>query len=350
MKKISIAITILLISLSSSCFENTQNSLISQDQTNNITALNNNRENGRDWSKNPSIVNIDTNQDIFAMGDVHGDYDTMVKLLKGAKIIKDIPDKPANVQWNAGKATFVCTGDMIDKWTKSLDVLTLLSSLKENAAASGGQVIITMGNHEAEFLADPNNSKATFFISELNAAGISPVDVANGKNTTGQFLRSLPFAARVGKWFFAHAANTAGKTLNQLNSDLQNGVTKDGFSSSILIDPDSLLEARLSPSPWWERAGTPEATLKSYTSNLGVEHLVMGHQPGSVQFSDGTTRSKGSPFQKFGLIFMIDVGMSQGVDSNPGVILHINSNSTKVTTIYSDGKETILWNQSSKNR
>ncbi|MBC7476056.1 MAG: hypothetical protein H7263_17370, partial [Candidatus Sericytochromatia bacterium] len=108
MKKISLSIAILLISLSSSCFENTQNSLISQDQTNNITALNNNsRENERDWSKNPAIVNVSTSQDIFAMGDVHGDYDTMVKLLKGAKIIKDIPDKPANVQWNAGKATFV---------------------------------------------------------------------------------------------------------------------------------------------------------------------------------------------------------------------------------------------------
>ena len=42
----------------------------------------------RDWAKYPAIVQIDTGEDIFAIGDVHGDYDRLVKLLTAAKIIE----------------------------------------------------------------------------------------------------------------------------------------------------------------------------------------------------------------------------------------------------------------------
>ena len=52
---------------------------------------------------------------------------------------------------------------------------------------------------------------------------------------------------------------------------------------------------------------------------LGVHHLVFGHQPGKIKFADGTDRPAGAMYQKFdGLIFLIDTGMSRGVNSGRG--------------------------------
>lgn len=300
----------------------------------------------RDWQKYPAITDTDAPGDIIALGDVHGDYDSLLKLLQGAGIISALTTDPEKVEWIGGNRVFVCTGDMIDKWTNSIKVLKLFQTISNQSLKSGGKVIVTLGNHEAEFLANPDNSKTVEFINELKAAGINPLDVASGKHPLGNYLRSLPVAARIGKWFFVHAGNTSGRSFVQLNNDLQNGMNKDGFASPVLIDDNSLLEAKLSPVPWWETSGNPQTTLNSYVFALGSEHIVMGHQPGSVRFSDGTMRKRGQIYQKFGKIFLIDVGMSAGVDSNPGVLLriHNNGNNTLVSAIYTDGKEQPLWN------
>ena len=50
---------------------------------------------------------------------------------------------------------------MIDKGSSSLEVLDFVMALQADAKKGGGTVIVTLGNHEAEFLVDPNNSKAS---------------------------------------------------------------------------------------------------------------------------------------------------------------------------------------------
>lgn len=305
----------------------------------------------RDWTTYPPVVQLDTSADVFALGDVHADYDTAATLLAGAKIISGIPASPTSVKWTAGTAVLVCTGDLIDKYTQNLALLDFMMALQRAAAAAGGRVIVTMGNHEAEFLADPTifNTKAAAFVAELQAAGIAPEDVGAGKNPYGVFLRSLPFAARVRDWFFSHAGNTAGRSMVQLVQDLRDGVDMYGFSAAILASPDSLLEARLSSvTPWWELPGQDPATvLSNYATALGVSHLVVGHQPGKVSFSDGSSRSSDAMYQKFGLIFLIDVGMSRGVDSSGGPLLKIHkdpaTSTTMATAIDPAGGSTLLW-------
>jgi hypothetical protein len=48
---------------------------------------------------------------------------------------------------------------MIDKYTDSLDVIALFRALQQSATAAGGRVIVTLGNHEAEFLAGSRKNK-----------------------------------------------------------------------------------------------------------------------------------------------------------------------------------------------
>ena len=111
-----------------------------------------------------------------------------------------------------GNAVLVCTGDMIDKGDNSVEVLQLFMRLQKIAPDSGGKVIVTLGNHEAEFLDNPSdtNHKAEDFLAQLRRLNIDPLTVSNGTDSLGlgQFMRSLPFAARVNDWFFAHAGNT----------------------------------------------------------------------------------------------------------------------------------------------
>ncbi len=287
----------------------------------------------RDWTKYPAIAHIDTREDIFAIGDVHGDYDRLVKLLATAKIIER-PASPEAINWTAGKAVLVFTGDLIDKGPHSLQVVRLAASLRKAAAGKGGQVVTLMGNHEAEFLEDPAEKKVKDFAQDIREAGLTPKEVAACRGDVGQFLCSLPFGARVDDWFFSHGGNTGGRTIPQLIHDFETGVGKDGFGSPQLVDPNSMLEARIGEEgpggkAWFEVESpqrSAEQLLTSYTAALDVEHLVQGHQHQAIVFEDGKQRRTGQMFQWHGLIFLIDVGMSQGVGDSQGTVLHIRHN------------------------
>lgn len=317
----------------------------------------------RDWSHNPAVVELDTQEDVYALGDIHGDYQTLTKLLEGAKIIPKIPARPEEIEWSAGKSILICTGDLIDRFDHSLQVIACLRALQDQAARAGGRFIITMGNHEAVFLASGGHDRINAgFADELKAAGISAKDIANGWDAggVGKFLRNLPVAARINDWFFCHAGNTHGLSIKELAERIQTGVDASGFAAPILADPDSLLEARMHPRPWWEadspeiknlqsrgnRSAAAEKNLRDCIAALGVKHLVFGHQPGEVTFADKTHRKADEVFTKFdGLFFMIDTGMSRGVDSGVGTILKIHQadGASSVTTLNSDGKSQPLW-------
>jgi len=316
----------------------------------------------RDWHAFPAILQLHTDQDVYALGDIHADYDKAAKLLVGAGLLAKIPASPADAQWSGGKCVLVCTGDMIDKWNHSLEVLQLMQALQTSAAQRGGQVIVTLGNHEAEFLAFAgDDKKAAEFGNELLAKGIQPADVAAGKDRLGigQWLRTRPIAAKVNDSFFCHAGNTFGATLAQLEASIQTGVDKDGFAAAVLSEPNSILEAKLAPVPWWMRTpatqtATPPgaapgesagpAALKKYVAALGCTRMVMGHQPGKINFGGGIERKAGEPFAYEGLLFLIDVGMSQGVQNSPGIVLKIHHGAGKgIGAMDETGKETLLW-------
>jgi hypothetical protein len=129
----------------------------------------------RDWQKFPAVAEVDTAEDVYAVGDVHGDYDRLLALLRAGDVIPGSPDHPRDVRWKAGRAVLVCTGDLIDKGDHSLKVVTLFRALADAARCDGGRVLVTMGNHEAEFLADPSgDKKATEFLRDLGGRACGP--------------------------------------------------------------------------------------------------------------------------------------------------------------------------------
>ena len=303
----------------------------------------------RDWVKNPAIVQIDRQPDhLYAIGDVHGDLDRLVALLVRAGLIDAGSGHPGEVHWTGGNSVLVLTGDLIDKGPHPVAVIRLLVAMRDAASRAGGQVVVTMGNHEAEFLtgiakagrdpAKPGKKAAPkavttalpdSFIDDLERNRLDRGAILGCHGDIGEFLCSLPFAARVGDWFFSHAGNTAGQSIIQLSEALERGVTKDGFLAKELSDPDSILEARLgAENPWFRPTRNSRQTerdaLTTDAAALGVGHMVQGHQPGDVEFADGVVRHKGEMFQRWGLLFLIDTGMSQDIDDSKGALLSIS--------------------------
>ena len=91
----------------------------------------------RDWKAHPAIIDMETTRDIYALGDIHGDYDRLLTMLTAAGIIKKDPPTPEKVRWAAGRAVLVCMGDTIDKWKQSLPVLALLQALQARGTRTG---------------------------------------------------------------------------------------------------------------------------------------------------------------------------------------------------------------------
>ena len=302
----------------------------------------------RDWTKAPAVVQIDTKEDVYIVGDAHADYERLVNVLQAAGIIPGKPVDPADVRWAGGKSVVVFTGDLIDKGPKNnnraLDIITLVRALGDAASQEGGQVVALMGNHEAEFLATPEAKKVSDFVAELRNAHLDEAQVSACGGDLGEFLCSRPFAARINDWFISHAGNTSGRTLDRLVSDLQSAVDREGFGTKELVGDDSILEARLGDSPWFHTKGsTEQEVLKAAASALGVAHIVEGHQPGKVTFADGKTRKEGQMYERFGLIFLADSGMSHGVGKTRGAVLRIRTDRQQVVAICRNGDKRTLW-------
>ncbi|MEW5900250.1 MAG: metallophosphoesterase [Acidobacteriota bacterium] len=108
---------------------------------------------------------------IVAVGDLHGDYENFVKILKATEIVDN------DLHWVAGKTHLVQTGDIMDRWDEARNILDLLMRLEEEAVAAGGMVHVLLGNHE-----------------EINITGI--VFSYPDFMTLDQFISFLPDAYR----------------------------------------------------------------------------------------------------------------------------------------------------------
>jgi len=325
----------------------------------------------RDWKSSPAIAELDARETVYVLGDVHGQFGHMTVTLWKAGIVGAAPDLADPgwldaVTWTAGRSILVQTGDLIDKGPASVPVLWFMRRLQERAAEAGGRVVVTMGNHEDDFLRDPTASGSQKTFAELEAVrpGLA-LEVAAGTDAEGlgAWLRSLPFGARVNGWFFCHAGNTWGETLAELEQKLETAVLPPGalrmnFGAPELVDDynalvemlprrnppaytygGSLINTSLpnqdtSPAQcwpyWWhplylqppascrivpdDPAGS-KAILERYARALGVAHVVQGHEWKTlVVDGNRVLRVRARISQLYGLLFFVDVGMTDTYD------------------------------------
>lgn len=257
---------------------------------------------------NPGVVEIDSPgvfTKIVAVSDVHGMYKPLLALLRNARMI----DKANN--WIAGKTLLIIIGDSINKGPDSVETIDLWMALSEQAPVHGGRVIHLLGNHEAEFLADPKGSdKLEEFRDELKAKDIRVKEFTHPGQPRADFLYSMPVAARVGKWLFCHSGLLPDKSWEHFKRKAAEVVQAGDYSVNFLLGEDSILES----DHWWaDAAGRKD--LKRRLSDNGLFGVVFGHR--SAPFN-AEGRSAISTDRR---LIKIDNGMTPDAGSHPGSLL-----------------------------
>ena len=103
---------------------------------------------------------------IVAVGDIHGDYDAFVEILKGTGLLDD------GLNWIGGKDHLVQIGDVLDRGDYAKEVFDLMMRLEKEAEEAGGKVHMLIGNHE-----------------EMNITGVA---FSRGEFTARQYVSFLP--------------------------------------------------------------------------------------------------------------------------------------------------------------
>ena len=79
---------------------------------------------------------------IVAIGDIHGDYQNYITVLKEAGVVNK------RGKWAAGKTHVVQVGDIPDRGPDTLKIIEHLQKLEKQAKKAGGYLHLLIGNHE----------------------------------------------------------------------------------------------------------------------------------------------------------------------------------------------------------
>lgn len=256
-------------------------------------------------------------QRVVAISDIHGMFAPFQKLLTNAQLID------AQGNWNGGKTLLLIVGDSIDKGPQSVDVINAIMSLQKSSAAAGGKVVQLLGNHEAEFLADPKNKKAAALLSEFALKHISVSDLTSEQTAYGVFLHSQPVAVKIGVWLFCHAGFYPDMKWANFLSKSRSVLDSRSYSDGFLIGDTSILENR----DWYHDPSDRKSQLQ-IMAREGIWGLVFGHQPNAFGFK-GRSAAVDS-----GQIIKIDNGMPPEAGSNPGTLLLFKDPSQMAKNIF----------------
>ncbi len=241
-------------------------------------------------------------------------YPQLLKLLKAAKLINVTGNSTSPFSWTGGKTLLVVIGDSIDKGPQSIEVLDLWMSLTPQAEKAQGRIVHLLGNHEAEFLADPAQNKSEAFRAELTQKGLSVDQITQPQYPRAQFLLSLPIAAKVGAWIFAHSGfytHMKWTDFKNTASIFLNYPTLSTYQNSFFIGAWSILEAKK-----WEIKSIPRIGVEEALTASRLAGIVFGHQPKAfgIEGECGISSDR--------RLIKIDNGMAPEAGSHEGSILN----------------------------
>ena len=263
---------------------------------------------------------------IVAVGDVHGDYDALVAVLKSAGLIDD------QTKWTGGKTHLVQTGDLLDRGPDSRKAMDLLMQLEKEARGAGGYVHALIGNHEAmNVYGDLRYTSAGEFAAfrsenseKLREAAFEkehPADRVQWEahHPLGYFEHREQFSpdGYYGKWITGH------DTVIKINDSLflHAGIGPKYVSMKIreinkqvreeLKDQSKLKGGVVTDSegPLWYRGlaqgdSSLDPLVDKIRKNFGVERIVVGH-----------TYAEAAITPRFdSKVILIDIGLSRAYD------------------------------------
>jgi len=149
----------------------------------------------------PGVLNgVDS---LFVVGDTHGEYDNLSRLLEGAGLIDE------NGRWSGGHKHVVFLGDLFDRGPDVTRNLWFMYRLEREAARAGGGAHVVLGNHE--MMVFTNDLRYTSPKERLVAMlhGTSYPKLFDIRHSVlGRWLRSKPGMMKIDGILLAHGGVT----------------------------------------------------------------------------------------------------------------------------------------------
>lgn len=227
---------------------------------------------------------------VFSVGDLHGDAQSCQKILKSLGLMGDAGE------WTGGRSILVQTGDVTDRGDASGPIFQSLFRLQDEAPASGGKVILLLGNHELMNLqgdfryATPADTASIAALEpDLKGESSSSLQtrtrIFSKEGWLGQGVRERFQALAVERnVLFVHAGllpifkDMLPGGLDSVNAEVKRLLTQD--ASSLRMEASPLLG---DDGPFWTRrlALGPEGSIcrevQESLDLVGVTRMVVGH-------------------------------------------------------------------------
>ena len=227
-----------------------------------------------------------TAKKLVALSDVHGQFDTMIKLLQANGVID------RELKWTFGDGHMVMIGDILDRGPKVTEVLWFLYQLEAQARAAGGAVHTMLGNHEAIVLYDDLryiNPKYATVAKKLD----STYPALFGEQTVlGRWLRAKPMLLQVNDMLFVHGGLNPDYAALKLSVTQTNEAFRTTLGQPRATIRATPLSAFLygSSGPIWYRGYFRDPQISSEAldallAQYGVKRIVVGHTTLTGAFS-----------------------------------------------------------------
>ena len=273
---------------------------------------------------------------IVAIGDIHGDYDSVVDVLREAEIIN------RRRNWIGGETHLVQVGDVPDRGPDTHRIIELLQKLERQAEEDGGKVHALIGNHEAmNMLGDlryvhpgeydglrgrtSRELRDSYYANHVEQMQANDPGFVADSAYRDAFDERFPLGyvehriawsptGEIGAWVLQHNAMVkinrslfvhAGLGPELLGTDLDtiNTTVRHELEGNLGEEPGM---SEVEYGPLWYRglAMNPEYQERAHVDALlefyDVDRIVIGHTPGS-----------GTIVPRFdGAVLLIDTGMS----------------------------------------
>jgi hypothetical protein len=268
---------------------------------------------------------------IIAIGDLHGDYENFVEILKGVQLVDD------SLHWSGGEIHFVQTGDILDRGPDARKIFDLIKSLEKEAEKTGGMVHMLIGNHEEmnitgvaidnpryvtveQFISflpekfrakkeenfkkdfEKNNNKSSnstlsyeaelrnFWADVLkNDARAKKEYVDNFNDNYGKWIINHNTVIKINDTVFVHGGISkkySTKSLKEINSQMKREL--EGFRVALKRDKKLSFQPKIvynQNGPLWYRGLAQEdeeffaEEVQTILNNLNAKHMVIAHTP-----------------------------------------------------------------------
>ncbi|KAI9293526.1 Metallo-dependent phosphatase [Neoconidiobolus thromboides FSU 785] len=213
---------------------------------------------------------------VVAVGDLHGDYNNMIKILQMSKVINN------ENEWIGGShTTLVQTGDVVDRGPDAKKIYNYFMELRKDALSKGGLFIPLLGNHETMNLSEDYKDVSEEDITKFGSKEKRKKEFSKiGK--IGQYLRNLNVTAKVHDTIFCHG----GINLDWSKKKIE-GLNKESHEYLLLDSANELSKRAIftkeADGPLFYRGYANDeenkvcSKLIKALDNLGAKRMVMGH-------------------------------------------------------------------------